>query len=179
MTESGLARICPLCHYENPAHTVSCLQCGAPLLPVTTTLNVPEELPASTELEPIQWAGSSFGWLREGALALHVASQPQPIIVRGKREIVLGRFVVGEPPPTVDLTEYHAHLLGVSRKHAVIRFSHEGPVLEDLNSQNGTWLNEERLDPNKPYPLRHSDQIRLGQLILFVYLPKTSSPAQG
>ncbi len=178
MPDSGLVRICPLCHFENLAGAATCQQCGAPIVPVTTTIDVPEKLPPSAEIESTQWAGASYGWLRENALALHVASQPQPIIVRGKREIVLGRRVAGEPPPTVDLTEYHAHLLGVSRKHAVIRFTHEGPILEDLNSQNGTWLNEERLAPNKPYPLRHSDQIRLGQLILFIYLPKASSPDQ-
>jgi pSer/pThr/pTyr-binding forkhead associated (FHA) protein len=60
--------------------------------------------------------------------------------------------------------------LGVSRQHAAIRYTDSTFTIEDLKSSNGTWVNENRLEPNQPRVLRNGDVIRLGQLIIFVYL---------
>jgi pSer/pThr/pTyr-binding forkhead associated (FHA) protein len=43
----------------------------------------------------------------------------------------------------------------------------DGCEIINLDSTNGTWLNELRLVPNKPYPLTSGAQIRLGRMHLF------------
>jgi pSer/pThr/pTyr-binding forkhead associated (FHA) protein len=76
----------------------------------------------------------------------------QSIIVDA--ELVLGRE---EPDP--------GHLGGdarLSRRHARISFDDRGrPVIEDLGSTNGTWINEERLVA--PHVCTAGDILRVGQ----------------
>jgi pSer/pThr/pTyr-binding forkhead associated (FHA) protein len=38
----------------------------------------------------------------------------------------------------------------------------------DLSSRNGTWLNDDQLIPDKPYPFASGSQLRLARLRLFV-----------
>ncbi len=175
MAEGESKRVCLLCQHKNPSSAHYCQKCGAPLSVGTTTMNVAEHASATSEFATVPVDIDSRFWMEEGAVGLHVTGHPKPILVRDTNEIILGRAVPGDTPPTVDLTDFHAHLLGVSRKHAVIREVEGGLVVEDLNSQNGTWLNEQRLTPNNPRTLSHGDQLRLGQLILFVYLPHRHS----
>ncbi len=76
----------------------------------------------------------------------------QSIIVDA--ELLLGRE---EPDP--------GHLGGdarLSRRHARISFDDRGrPVIEDLGSTNGTWINEERLVA--PHVCTSGDVLRVGQ----------------
>jgi hypothetical protein len=181
MVESGAQLVCPLCHHPNPSGAHFCQQCGAPLNSGTTTIGIAEHashVSKEPELSKAPAGVSSRYWVDEHTVGLHVTGYPQPIMIRDARDILLGRAVGGETPPTVDLSDYHAHLLGVSRKHAVIRAVEAGFVVEDLGSQNGTWLNEQRLSPHVPRPLSHGDQLRLGQLIVFVYLPRRQSTGE-
>src|SRR5215211_1447975 len=57
-------------------------------------------------------------------------------------------------------TDFHVDLHSVSRKHACISKTDEGYLLEDLNSSNGTFINEVRL--SKPGILSNGDNIALG-----------------
>jgi pSer/pThr/pTyr-binding forkhead associated (FHA) protein len=52
----------------------------------------------------------------------------------------------------------------VSELHAKIRRCHYGLEIEDLNSTNGTWINEERLGAYSPKVLENGDIIRLGEV---------------
>jgi len=97
---------------------------------------------------------------------LHIHGANQPIIVV-HRENVLGR-ASADQTPTIDLTEFRAYALGVSRRHAMILFTDEGCLLKDLGSANGTWLNRTRLPAYTPQPLHKGDQIALGQLMMLV-----------
>lgn len=72
--------------------------------------------------------------------------------------------------PEVDLTDANAAELGVSRRHAVIDFTDQGPVLIDKNSANGTWIGEEQLLPLRPYVLQPLTRVRLGRLPLQLVL---------
>ena len=49
----------------------------------------------------------------------------------------------------------------LSRFHARITFRDGAWYAEDLGSTNGTTLNGERLEPNKPYPLKLGDHVVL------------------
>jgi len=53
---------------------------------------------------------------------------------------------------------------GVSRKHAVINGSPDGYIIKDLRSQNGTFVNDERIKAEKP--LNDGDRLGIGDLQL-------------
>ncbi|XP_031449840.1 E3 ubiquitin-protein ligase RNF8 isoform X1 [Phasianus colchicus] len=53
--------------------------------------------------------------------------------------------------------------LMISRKHCVFQQNAEGQwTVKDNKSLNGVWLNKQRLDPSKTYPLAEGDRIQLG-----------------
>ena len=51
----------------------------------------------------------------------------------------------------------------VSRRHARIVISGDHPILEDLGSKNGTYLNGQRVGPAAP--LRSGDRIQIGSVV--------------
>jgi FHA domain len=62
---------------------------------------------------------------------------------------LLGRFDATDHPNQIDLNPYAAHTKGVSRLHAQLHIQDEQLFITDLNSSNGTYLNDVRLKPNK------------------------------
>jgi hypothetical protein len=72
--------------------------------------------------------------------------------------------------PDVDLLPFDAHTHGVSRTHVLLRKEGNNILIQDLNSPNGSTLNGKKLTPNLPVLLRHGDVLRLGMLLLVVYL---------
>ncbi|MCC6801290.1 MAG: FHA domain-containing protein, partial [Anaerolineae bacterium] len=70
--------------------------------------------------------------------------------------------------PEVDLGAYDAFAKGVSRRHAVITIKDQKLMLRDLNSTNGTRLNNIACKPGEAYRLRHGNEIMLGTLRLQV-----------
>ncbi len=82
-------------------------------------------------------------------------------------EILIGRRDPRLPePPDLDLEPYGAGSAGVSRHHAKLLHRPEGWFLEDLQSTNGTYVNEVRLLAHRPVGLRAGDMIRFAQLTL-------------
>jgi len=70
--------------------------------------------------------------------------------------------------PDIDLAQYGARELGVSRRHAaLVRFQGATHVL-DLGSVNGTFLNGKRLISDMPYPVISGNVIRVGTLELVI-----------
>lgn len=65
--------------------------------------------------------------------------------------------------PTNDLPLNHQK---VSRHHADITFNGNFFAIEDLESSNGTYVNETRLEAKKPLPLQPGDVIRIGPFTL-------------
>lgn len=164
--------VCPNCQYENDSQAEFCVRCGTQLvrtIPVRTQFSETKAITA-------EQAQKIYGEpALPGAVTFLVAGYPDPLVITKRGDIVLGRRLPNESAPTIDMTKYNGHLLGVSRRHAIINYANETYTLEDLNSTNGTWLNENKLPPNKPYPLRGGDQIRLGNLILFIYFSVITS----
>jgi hypothetical protein len=66
--------------------------------------------------------------------------------------------------PDIDLAEHNALEMGVSRRHTALVNHKDAIYVIDLDSVNGTFLNDERLQPHKPYPLCEGDDLRLGSL---------------
>ncbi len=87
------------------------------------------------------------------------------------RQVEIGRpYDRHDVEPGLDLSPDDGVRHGVSRRHAIIRFTGRGAVLMDLNSTNGTVLNRYRLMPERPYLLRTGDEIQFGRLLTHVFI---------
>jgi len=116
-------------------------------------------LPIDESLFPVE--GISFYILRLSRV----------IVVHTNNEFFIGRDVNEDIwKPMVDLSEFDGFANGVSRRHALVRPVHHGYEIVDLVSTNGTWLDDQRLIPNKPYPLAPGTQLRVGrERLLIIY----------
>ncbi|MBZ0286897.1 MAG: FHA domain-containing protein [Anaerolineae bacterium] len=165
-------QICPNCKRENRADALNCTYCGALLVDkAVETARVADFAALVRRPEAI----TPLVELRPGVLALYVMGEKDPILLEGQPTTTLGRVVFGEPAPTIDLTDYHGRLLGVSRHHATIHQVENGFSIEDLGSSNGTWLNDKRVEANQLTPVHSGDLIRLGQLVLMAHFQETGA----
>jgi hypothetical protein len=73
------------------------------------------------------------------------------------------RFVFGRNPDSSDFT---IQATGVSRTHFEIIFHGGEYSIRDLNSSNGTKLNDQRLIPQRIYPLKDQDLIIVAKQLL-------------
>lgn len=164
-------KFCPICKNKNTIDDAKCAYCGAPFRegsdePITTVPVVGAQpdliIKSSQHLQELAKYPAD-------ALVLFIMDDEEPLVIAGANKVVLGRNVSNIPPVVFDLSNYGASELGVSRQHAMITRSNNSYTLTDLGSTNGTWLNASRLIAQKPYPLRSGDQVRLGNLRMFVY----------
>lgn len=160
-------RICPDCQYENTLYQTQCLQCGVRFDDDTLPTSPFNSARFAESLGQAYLPGHT---LPPYALALFVTGEEAPILLPNQAHVVLGRSTSTVSELCLDLTSYGARSLGVSRRHAIIKFSGDDCILEDLDSSNGTWLNGSQLVAYRPYPLQNGDVIRLGQLLPFVSL---------
>ena len=88
----------------------------------------------------------------------------------GKTEFIIGR----EDPvsgvfPEIDLTDHGGDEGGVSRQHARVTIQGTQVSIEDLNSTNFTYVNQQKLTPAQSHPLNDGDEVRLGRVKLDYY----------
>ncbi len=96
-----------------------------------------------------------------------VAASGAAFDLAGKTKVIIGRAdPVSGVNPDVDLTPYGGDEGGVSRRHAELSFNGQQWQVKDLNSTNGSAVNDQRLGPNVLQPLNNGDQIRVGKLVL-------------
>lgn len=105
-----------------------------------------------------------------GHFQIKIADSQQVVgqfVVPGIEGYILGRSDSGSSyVPDIDLRAYSALEKGVSRRHAVLLNYRNTLHVMDLGSSNGTELNGERLQPDKPYPFHEGDEMCLGSLNL-------------
>jgi hypothetical protein len=164
-------KFCPTCKYKNEASATICVYCGASLDnqedDLSTTKNVDMKTSALHDI-PEEIRTRLFEPPRHG-IALYMIDSDKPIILYGQDQFVLGRKMTGEMDDSfVDLRQFGADENGVSRRHAMIRRIESGYEIIDLGSTNGTWLEKQRIVPNRPYPLNSGTVIFLGRLQLLV-----------
>jgi pSer/pThr/pTyr-binding forkhead associated (FHA) protein len=86
----------------------------------------------------------------------HVAPQPTLVLLFNGMEV--SRHPVGADGLVIGRSkqcDVVISLLGLSRKHTRVSVTDEGIAVEDLGSQNGTWVNNERVDGL--HVLQHGD----------------------
>jgi len=138
------------CGSLNPAGQAFCDNCGASLSAQPAAPFVPA-LP-----QPVP-----------GMRPRLVAANGAQFDLTGKAQAIIGR----EDPvsgifPEVDLTPHGGDAGGVSRRHAKLAFNGYQWTVEDLNSTNFTFVNNQKVNPGVPQPLNNGDQVRLGKVVL-------------
>jgi FHA domain len=109
--------------------------------------------------------------LPEWSVNLHSRGLSERLNFVEGTQVILGRTaVVGQQERYLDLDRYGGRQRGVSRRHAVLRFANGQVTLTDLNSLNGTSINLQKLEPQRPYLLRNGDQIMVGALSIVIYV---------
>lgn len=141
---------CASCGATNDAGQAFCDNCGQPLGPAKPGgFGVPAPAPAAPRV------------------SLMLAASGVTFDLTGKTQAIVGRAdPVSGVNPDVDLTPHGGDDAGVSRRHAELSFNGYQWQIKDLNSTNGSAVNNQRLAPNVSQPLSNGDQVRLGKLVL-------------
>jgi hypothetical protein len=85
------------------------------------------------------------------------------------KRFILGRAEEGVKELLIDLSPFGAHRQGVSRLHILIQKTETGYEISDMETINGTWLNEQEVVPNRFYPVSSGDSIRMGKMYISVF----------
>ena len=112
--------------------------------------------------------------LEERDFILFYAEQEVALDLPVQNEFSIGRLVDGQViAPDVDLNQYEAYNMGVSRLHATIRIDPQRNkvFVIDQGSANGTFVNGYEIPSNSEVPLDHGDVLTLGKFNLKVILP--------
>ena len=113
--------------------------------------------------------------LEESSFILYSTEREEVIEIPDQNEFTIGRFVEGQViTPDVDLNNYEAYDMGISRLHATIRINSEKNkiFIVDLGSANGSSVNGYEIPANSEVPLNHGDVISLGKFNMKVILPQ-------
>jgi hypothetical protein len=158
---------------------VKCEVCGTVLPPSTDearTTSVVDSKPSDSEPSTFDVKPND---IPERTLALYLMNRDKPIILPCENKVMVGRFDSEPSMPAVNLAPFKAQRLGVSRKHAVIRHQGDSYSIVDLDSTNGTWINNQRLQPYESYALNSMDELRLGSLKMLVFFQRKVSNEVG
>ena len=98
--------------------------------------------------------------INESGLRVNLWAGDQTGVVVGRADALSG------VAPDLDLDLYASEHAGLSRRHARIFVLQDQCWIEDLNSVNWTYLNQQRLTPDQPTPLNDGDLLRLGNVLL-------------
>lgn len=110
---------------------------------------------------------------RQNTCVLFVAGHndsPIVLTVPPNQPVSFGRQVTtGGLKSHVDLTRYDAANWGVSRIHMILHHKDGSFWIEDQGSVNGSYLNGDPVKPKVLTALKNADEIRLGQLRMYIY----------
>ncbi|MEM9773468.1 MAG: FHA domain-containing protein [Chloroflexota bacterium] len=165
---------CRECGHEEIEGMIFCTMCGASLIELEGQQAVLEDAP---EPEPPPLMGQTESSPEWEEIIIILPTSGRRLHFKPGREIYIGRSVDGTPnQPEVNLEIDGGNELGVSRSHAVIRPDEQGVgiVIVDLNSTNGTLLNQFKLPPELPYPIKNGDEIQFGNLLMHVFLKQSA-----
>jgi two-component system, chemotaxis family, response regulator PixH len=107
---------------------------------------------------------------RNAAVVFIAGHADAPITLTVNQPVSFGRAAsTGSLKSHLDLTRYDAANTGVSRLHMFLHHKDGQFFAEDADSINGTYLNGDPLKPRTMTALKNADEIRLGQLRLYIY----------
>ncbi len=160
---------CPSCHSQQYNGTIFCPICGVSFLaedrrrdttsalgsrPVSRPVMPPPAPAAPVPLSERELRGTVLNNGRRIKLPLQV-----PILI-GRADSARAFY------PDLDLSNDGGYEAGVSRRHARIALTNAEAYVEDLESSNGTFVNNRQLSPRTPQVLKPGDEVRFGSLIV-------------
>jgi hypothetical protein len=166
-TSSRRRLVCPNCKTANDSGARFCDHCGTPLptsigsiCPNCQTLNLlgdPFCEQCGTPLPPIVYLV-----VTDNGVRVSLFHGDDESLVIGRSDPLSGTA------PDIDLHPFNAEAFGVSRRH--VRLTRRGDQIwiEDLKSINLTYINNQRLLPDQPQPLKDGDLLHLGRIALTV-----------
>ncbi|MCC6957949.1 MAG: FHA domain-containing protein [Anaerolineales bacterium] len=177
---------CPHCGNKELEGALFCKECGSQLLieseeKKTSRIDVNSEAGLyPTSRQPLYSSGLGYAPSSDALVTLHLSGLDVYIPIMEEGEVIIGRSSEGQPMiPDIDLGKYKAFQSGVSRMHAAIRLFGNQILISDLGSSNGTSVNETKLEPYSPHPLKNGDVITLGRMRIEVITkdmkPRTNS----
>jgi DNA-binding response OmpR family regulator/pSer/pThr/pTyr-binding forkhead associated (FHA) protein len=111
-------------------------------------------------------------------IELYNPKMPTPLKIRLENRVIIGRIDKNKTQqPDIDLGPYGAEAEGVSRQHVALHSENDFLMVTDLQSGNGTTLNNVRLEANKPHILKNHDVLYLGRMEIAIRV--IISPAEG
>lgn len=141
---------CPACGSDNTKGTVYCDACGVKL----SSEDTPSPSATTTDAVATQPAANASLMLTEAGNEYSISKD---VVLVGRESVPDNVF------PDIDLTPDDPDGY-VSRRHAQIQRQDEDHAIIDLDSKNGTFVNDKRLSGGTPLPLASGDEIRLGKL---------------
>ncbi len=114
---------------------------------------------------PIQIPGDTSSLTEKHEVILVIRGMVERVEINAEKQIILGRsdmrtrFV-----PDIDLTPYGALERGVSREHAQLHLEGDYLYITDLESTNGTFIADKRLEPRVPTQIHKGDDLVFGRL---------------
>ncbi len=156
---------CPVCKLKNESSATVCVYCQSPIPPHDVNRRTTQRVGGETQVFDTNELKKRVGIPTDGIMILSQESGQEIEVVKDSR-FVLGRKVENVDERIVDLSAFGAYGLGVSRLHALIQRTRNGYEISDMDSTNGTWLNDQQLVPNRFYPLTSGD--RMGKMYIIV-----------
>lgn len=164
---------CPNCQSKELVGSLFCTNCGSRLFHIDANITSDIDSFDAQELSTssISILKESNKQLKKGEIALHIKGNEQLIHLSRNQEYTIGRQTEEQSIfPDIDLTAYQAHVLGVSRLHAVLRISEIKVEIKDLGSVNNTYVNRKRIPHKEFITLHHGDTITLGKLDILILI---------
>jgi ribosomal protein S27AE len=161
---------CPECGYFVAPDETYCPKCGYEF---TQPVAFPEAVSTTTlsrhpAVVPHEEGYQDYFSPRASAILQFLPSATCVTLVLNA-PVVLGRDAPNGGESQLDLTEFNALAHGVSRRHCILRRTGDCLVIRDLGSTNGTYLNNERLNPSEDYVVANGDRVILGSLHIAVW----------
>ena len=165
--------ICPVCTTQNESEAIICGHCGAAL---NDSLLDSQHKTRTTDMQALtpemihEWTSRAAKEVTvpDSGIAFYIDGYPTPACIDSNRDFVLGRRAGTTSEGLLDLAPFGGYSMGLSRRHVVIRRTGDRYEVLDLGSVNGSWLNEQRLVPHRPYPLPSGSHLRLGRMRILV-----------
>jgi pSer/pThr/pTyr-binding forkhead associated (FHA) protein len=161
-------QICHNCHAQQLDGTMFCSECGGSFLSSSRaeTISPGQMVP----LEPAPQISMQPQALRVSAsngpiLSLIVLTSGRRITLDLDEDALIGRKDESRGiTPDVDLGQEGGYDAGVSRRHAILSYRNGVYCVEDLNSANGTFVNNRPVTAQSPTPLAEGDELKCGKL---------------
>jgi len=162
---------CPKCKLKNDVTASICAHCQSPLPIQKNNRRTTKRVSGETKLFDTEELIQSSKIPENGFVILSLESGQEIATVTEER-FILGRAVEGVREFIIDLSSFGAYGLGVSRLHVLVRKTTPGYEICDMSSTNGTWLNEQEVVPERFYPVKNKDVIRMGKMrVRVLFLP--------